>query len=173
MARLDIIVAPDPRLKVKCKPVARVDAKIARLMDNMLETMYAAPGIGLAAPQVGIAQRVIVLDIAKEGEKPAPLKMANPELTWVSDEDAIFNEGCLSLPEHYADVVRPRAIKVRYLDHENEIREREAEGLLATCIQHEMDHLDGILFVDHLTALKRNIILRKLVKAKKLNAVAV
>ena len=173
MARLDIIVAPDPRLKIKCKPVARVDAKVARLMDNMLETMYAAPGIGLAAPQVGIAQRVIVLDIAKEGENPAPLKMANPELTWVSDEDAIFNEGCLSLPEHYADVVRPRAIKVRYLDHENEIREREAEGLLATCIQHEMDHLDGILFVDHLTALKRNIILRKLVKAKKLNAVAV
>jgi len=173
MAKLDIIVAPDPRLKVKCKPVARVDAKVARLMDNMLETMYGAPGIGLAAPQVGIAQRVIVLDIAKEGETPDPLRMANPELTWVSDEDVIFNEGCLSLPEHYADVVRPRAIKVRYLDHENEIREREAEGLLATCIQHEMDHLDGILFVDHLTALKRNIILRKLVKAKKLNAVAV
>ena len=173
MAKLDIIVAPDPRLKVKCKPVARVDAKVARLMDNMLETMYGAPGIGLAAPQVGVAQRVIVLDIAKEGETPDPLRMANPELTWVSDEDVIFNEGCLSLPEHYADVVRPRAIKVRYLDHENEIREREAEGLLATCIQHEMDHLDGILFVDHLTALKRNIILRKLVKAKKLNAVAV
>ena len=173
MAKLDIIVAPDPRLKVKCKPVARVDAKVARLMDNMLETMYGAPGIGLAAPQVGVAQRVIVLDIAKEGETPDPLRMANPELTWVSDEDVIFNEGCLSLPEHYADVVRPRAIKVRYLDHENEICEREAEGLLATCIQHEMDHLDGILFVDHLTALKRNIILRKLVKAKKLNAVAV
>jgi len=173
MAKLDIIVAPDPRLKVKCKPVARVDAKVARLMDNMLETMYGAPGIGLAAPQVGVVQRVIVLDIAKEGETPDPLRMANPELTWVSDEDVVFNEGCLSLPEHYADVVRPRAIKVRYLDHENEIREREAEGLLATCIQHEMDHLDGILFVDHLTALKRNIILRKLVKAKKLNAVAV
>jgi peptide deformylase len=173
MAKLDIIVAPDPRLKVKCKPVARVDSKVARLMDNMLETIYGAHGIGLAAPQVGVAQRVIVLDIAKEGETPDPLRMANPELTWVSDEDAIFNEGCLSLPEHYADVVRPRAIKVRYLDHENEIREREAEGLLATCIQHEMDHLDGILFVDHLTALKRNIILRKLVKAKKLNAVAV
>jgi peptide deformylase len=173
MAKLDIIVAPDPRLKVKCKPVARVDAKVIRLMDNMLETMYAAPGIGLAAPQVGVAQRVIVLDIAKEGEAPAPLKMANPELVWVSDEDAIFNEGCLSLPEHYADVVRPRAIRVRYIDHANEIREREAEGLLATCIQHEMDHLDGILFVDHLTALKRNIILRKLLKAKKSISVAV
>ncbi len=173
MAKLDIIVAPDPRLKVKCKPVAKVDAKVDRLMDNMLETMYAAPGIGLAAPQVGIAQRVIVIDAAREGEKPAPLKMANPELTWVSDEDAVFNEGCLSLPEHYADVVRPKAIKVRFLDHENEIREIDAEGMLATCIQHEMDHLDGILFVDHLTALKRNIILRKLLKAKKTAAVTV
>jgi peptide deformylase len=173
MAKLDIIVAPDPRLKVKCKPVAKVDAKVARLMDNMLETMYAAPGIGLAAPQVGIAQRVIVVDTAKDGDKPNPLAMANPELTWVSDEDAVFNEGCLSLPEHYADVVRPKAIKVRYLDHENEIRELEAEGVLATCIQHEMDHLEGILFVDHLTALKRNIILRKLLKAKKSAAVAV
>ena len=173
MAKLDIIVAPDPRLKVKCKPITRVDAKIARLMENMLETMYAAPGIGLAAPQVGIAQRIIVVDVAHEGEKPTALKMANPELVWVSDEDAVFNEGCLSLPEHYADVVRPKAIKVRYLDHQNEIRELDAEGMLATCIQHEMDHLDGVLFVDHLTALKRNIILRKLVKAKKTAAVTV
>jgi peptide deformylase len=167
MAKLPIIIAPDPRLKVKCKPVARVDAKVAKLMDDMLETMYAAPGIGLAAPQVGIAQRVIVLDVTKDDEKPAPWRMANPELVWVSDEDAVFSEGCLSLPEHYADVTRPARIRVRFLDHENEIRELAAEGTLATCIQHEMDHLDGILFVDHLTALKRNIILRKLVKAKK------
>jgi peptide deformylase len=167
MAKLPIIVAPDPRLKVKCRPVARVDAKVAKLMDDMLETMYAAPGIGLAAPQVGVAQRVIVLDVAKDNEKPSPLRMANPELVWVSDDDAVFSEGCLSLPEHYADVTRPARIRVRYLDHENEIRELAAEGTLATCIQHEMDHLDGILFVDHLTALKRNIILRKLVKAKK------
>jgi peptide deformylase len=173
MAKLDIIIAPDPRLKVKCKPVAKVDAKVARLMDDMLETMYAAPGIGLAAPQVGVAQRVIVLDVAREDEKPAPLRMANPELIWVSDEDTTYNEGCLSLPEHYADVVRPKAIRVRYLDHQNEIRELEAEGLLATCIQHEMDHLDGILFVDHITALKRNIILRKLLKAKQSGALAV
>jgi peptide deformylase len=173
MAKLDIIIAPDPRLKVKCRPVAKVDAKVARLMDDMLETMYAAPGIGLAAPQVGVAQRIIVLDVAREDEKPAPLRMANPELVWVSDEDTTYNEGCLSLPEHYADVVRPKAIRVRYLDHQNEIRELEAEGLLATCIQHEMDHLDGILFVDHITALKRNIILRKLLKAKKSGALAV
>jgi peptide deformylase len=173
MAKLDIIIAPDPRLKLKCKPVAKVDAKVARLMDDMLGTMYAAPGIGLAAPQVGVTQRIIVLDVAREDEKPAPIKMANPELVWVSDEDVTYNEGCLSLPEHYADVTRPRAIRVRYLDHQNEIRELEAEGLLATCIQHEMDHLDGVLFVDHITALKRNIILRKLLKAKKTGALAV
>jgi peptide deformylase len=173
MAKLDIIIAPDPRLKLKCKPVAKVDAKVARLMDDMLATMYAAPGIGLAAPQVGVTQRIIVLDVAREDEKPAPLKMANPELVWVSDEDVTYNEGCLSLPEHYADVARPKAIRVRYLDHQNEIRELAAEGLLATCIQHEMDHLDGILFVDHITALKRNIILRKLLKAKKTGALAV
>ncbi|MFI5017803.1 MAG: peptide deformylase [Dongiales bacterium] len=173
MAKLDIIIAPDPRLKLKCKPVAKVDAKVARLMDDMLETMYAAPGIGLAAPQVGVTQRIIVLDVAREDEKPAPIRMANPELVWVSDEDVTYNEGCLSLPEHYADVARPKAIRVRYLDHQNEIRELAAEGLLATCIQHEMDHLDGVLFVDHITALKRNIILRKLLKAKKTGALAV
>jgi len=173
MAKLDIIIAPDPRLKLKCKPVAKVDAKVARLMDDMLTTMYAAPGIGLAAPQVGVTQRIIVLDVAREDEKPAPIKMANPEIIWASDEDVTYNEGCLSLPEHYADVARPKAIRVRYLDHQNEIRELEAEGLLATCIQHEMDHLDGILFVDHITALKRNIILRKLLKAKKTGALAV
>jgi peptide deformylase len=167
MAVLPIIVAPDPRLKQVAKPVDKVDAEVRRLMDDMLETMYKAPGIGLAAPQVGVLKRVIVIDIAREDEKPQPLRMANPELIAVSDEDAVYNEGCLSLPEHYADVTRPAAIKVRYLDHENEIRELEADGLLATCVQHEMDHLDGILFVDHLTALKRNMILRKLLKAKK------
>jgi peptide deformylase len=167
MAVLPIIVAPDPRLKQVAKPVDKVDAEMRRLMDDMLETMYKAPGIGLAAPQVGVLKRVIVVDIAREDEKPQPLRMANPELIAVSDEDAVYNEGCLSLPEHYADVTRPAAIKVRYLDHENEIRELEADGLLATCIQHEMDHLEGILFVDHLTALKRNMILRKLLKAKK------
>ena len=167
MAVLPIIVAPDPRLKQVAKRVDKVDAEVRRLMDDMLETMYKAPGIGLAAPQVGQLLRVIVVDIAREDEKPQPLRMANPELIAVSEEDAVYNEGCLSLPEHYADVTRPAAIKVRYIDHENEIRELEADGLLATCIQHEMDHLEGILFVDHLTALKRNMILRKLLKAKK------
>ncbi len=167
MALLPILTAPDPRLKATAKPVARVDAGVRRLMDDMLETMYAAPGIGLAAPQVGVGQRVIVLDLAKDGEPRTPLKLANPEIVWASDEDAVFEEGCLSVPEHYAEVARPASVRIRYLDYENEIREMEASGLLATCLQHEMDHLDGILFIDHLTALKRNIILRKLVKERK------
>jgi peptide deformylase len=170
MALLPIITAPDPRLKVKAKRVARVDAETRRLIDDMLDTMYAAPGLGLAAPQVGVAKRVLVVDVARDGEKPRPLGIANPELLWISDELMLQSEGCLSLPEHYADVERPRAIKLRYLDRDNEIRELDAEGLLATCIQHEMDHLDGVLFVDHISALKRNIILRKLAKAKRLNA---
>jgi peptide deformylase len=167
MARLPILTAPDPRLKAKAKPVERVDEGVRQLMDDMLETMYVAPGIGLAAPQVGVSKRVIVLDLAKEGEPAAPLKLANPEIVWVSDEDVVFEEGCLSVPEHYAEVARPAAVRIRYLDYENEEREIEASGLLATCLQHEIDHLDGILFIDHLTALKRNIILRKLLKAKK------
>jgi peptide deformylase len=167
MARLPILTAPDPRLKTKAKPVERVDEGVRQLMDDMLETMYAAPGIGLAAPQVGVSKRVLVIDLAKEGEPPAPMKLANPEILWVSDEDAVFEEGCLSVPEHYADVARPAGVRIRYLDYENEIREIEASGLLATCLQHEIDHLDGILFIDRLTALKRNIILRKLLKAKK------
>ena len=172
MALLPIITAPDPRLKGKAKSVVKVDVETRRLMDDMLETMYAAPGIGLAAPQVGVLKRVIVLDVARDGDKPQPMRIANPELLWVSEEIMVASEGCLSLPEHYAEVERPNRIKLRYLDHENEIRELDAEGLLATCIQHEMDHLDGVLFVDHISALKRNIILRKLVKAKRLKAPA-
>jgi len=167
MALLPIITAPDPRLKIKAKPVAKVDAEVRRLMDDMLETKYHAVGIGLAAPQVGSAQRVLVIDVAREGEPPNPLRIANPEILWHSDETMVANEGCLSLPEHYADVARPRAIRMRYLDHENEIREIDAEGLLATCLQHEIDHLDGVLFVDHISTLKRGMILRKLAKSKR------
>jgi peptide deformylase len=170
MALLPIITAPDPRLKLKAKPVAQVDDTVRRLMDDMLETMYAAPGIGLAAPQVGVAHRVIVVDAARDGEEAQPLKVANPEILWRSDELATYSEGCLSLPEHYADVERPAAIKLRYLDYQNDIREVELNGLLATCVQHEMDHLEGVLFVDRISSLKRNIILRKLAKAKRLKA---
>jgi peptide deformylase len=167
MALLPILTAPDPRLKIKAKPVARVDAKVRRLMDDMLETMYRSIGIGLAAPQVGVAQRVIVIDAAREGEKASPMRFANPEITWQSDEMTVANEGCLSVPEHYADVSRAAEIKLRYLDEENEIREMHAKGLLATVLQHEIDHLDGVLFVDHLSALKRGMILRKLQKVKR------
>jgi len=173
MALLPIIVAPDPRLKAKCRPVDKVDADIRRLMDDMLETMYAANGIGLAAPQVGVSKRIIVVDVAHGEEKPQPLCMANPEIVWLADDDETHEEGCLSLPEQYSEVARPAAVRVRYLDHENEIREIEADGILAVCIQHEMDHLDGILFVDHISALKRNMILRKLTKLKKQEAQAV
>src|SRR3954451_14679882 len=172
MGLLPIITAPDPRLKIKAKPVARVDAEVRRLMDDMVETMYHAIGIGLAAPQVGAGQRVLVVDVAREGEKPNPMRIANPEILWRSEEMTSASEGCLSLPEHYADVERPAAIRLRYLDHENEIREIEAQGLLATCLQHEIDHLDGMLFVDHISTLKRGIILRKLAKMKRSRALA-
>jgi peptide deformylase len=167
MALLPIITAPDRRLKIKAKPVAAVDAKVRRLMDDMVETMYHAIGVGLAAPQVGVAQRVIVVDVARDGEKPRPMRIANPEIVWRSDTLTTANEGCLSLPEHYADVERPAEIRLRYIDYENEIREIDTKGLLATCIQHEIDHLDGVLFVDHISPLKRNMILRKLAKSKR------
>lgn len=172
MAHLPIITAPDPRLKIKARPVAAVDDAVRRLMDDMLETMREAIGIGLAAPQVGVAKRVIVLDVARDGEKPAPMMLANPEIVWRSPELTTGSEGCLSLPEHYAEVTRPEQIRLRYLDYQNEMRETEATGLLATCIQHEIDHLDGILFVDHISTVKRGMILRKLAKAKRSAALA-
>jgi len=167
MALLQILVAPDPRLKTKARPVAAVDDRIRRLMDDMLETMYAAPGIGLAAPQVGEALRVIVVDIGKDEASRAPLRMANPEIVAASAEQVPYEEGCLSLPEQYADVTRPRQVRVRYLDETGAARELEAEGLLAVCVQHELDHLEGTLFVDHISALRRGMILKKLQKLKK------
>lgn len=168
MAVLPIIVAPDPRLKIKAKPVDAVDDDVRKLMDDMLETMYAAHGIGLAAPQVGDKRRVIVVDVARENEDPKPMALANPQVIEISDDDRVHEEGCLSLPDHYAEVERPDWVKVRYLDRDNEIREIKADKILSTCIQHEIDHLDGVLFVDHVSSLKRNMILRKLQKAKKL-----
>ncbi len=167
MALLPIIVAPDPRLKMVCAPVERVDDDFRKLLDDMLETMHQAPGIGLAAPQVGVPKRAIVVDVARDGEAAQPHCLINPEIQWVSDHDASYEEGCLSLPEHYADVTRPAQVKVGYLDREGQSRVLEADGLLSTCVQHEIDHLEGILFVDHISALKRSMILRKLLKAKK------
>ena len=167
MALLPILTAPDPRLKKKSLPVETVDAGVRQLMDDMLETMYDAPGIGLAAPQVGVLKRVIVLDIDREDTKTGPLFMANPEIVEASDEDLSYEEGCLSVPDHYSDVVRPARVTVRYLDRDGKTQELACEGLLATCVQHEIDHLDGVLFIDHISALKRNMILRKLLKARK------
>ena len=170
MALLTVLHAPDPLLKRKALPVESVTDEIRTLMDDMLETMHAEKGIGLAAIQVGVTQRVIVVDIS-DGEDPdatrTVLKMSNPEFLWSSDDRRSYEEGCLSLPDQYAPVVRPERIKVRYLDYDGEAQEIEADGLLATCIQHEIDHLDGILFVDHISSIKRDIILRKLKKMKK------
>jgi peptide deformylase len=171
MARLTILTAPDPRLKLVAQPVKAVDDAVRRLMDDMVETMYAARGIGLAATQVGVAQRVVVMDLSDVPEAPKqPLKMANPEILWTSDQDSSYQEGCLSVPGVFENVTRPDACKVRYLDEQNEVRELNATGLLATCIQHEIDHLNGTLFVDHLSNLKRNMIIKKLEKAKRLGA---
>lgn len=180
MTVLPILIAPDPRLKAKARPVPAVDDAVRRLMEDMVETMKEADGIGLAAPQVGILKRVIVVaaprgdeDDDGEGRSRVPLRMANPEIVWVSDDDEVREEGCLSLPEHYAEVCRPAQVRVRYLDETGDEREIEADDLLGTCIQHEIDHLDGVLFVDRISALKRGMILRKLVKSKKLNGAAV
>ena len=169
MAILPILVAPHPVLKTKCTPVETVTPELSKLMDDMLETMYDAPGIGLAAPQVGVSKRIIVVDVARSDEDPRPLTMANPEVVSASDDLGTYEEGCLSFPEQYAEVVRPASVTIRYLDQDNAVREIEADGLLATCIQHEIDHLDGIVFVDHLSVLKRNMIMRKLKKLNKLS----
>ncbi|MCK9991747.1 MAG: peptide deformylase [Alphaproteobacteria bacterium] len=170
MAILPILIAPDARLKTVSKPVDTVDDGLRALMDDMLETMYAAPGVGLAAIQVNVPKRVIVMDVAREGEAPSPRFFINPEIIWQSEEQAVFSEGCLSFPEMFDDVERPARIRLRYLDYAGKAREEAADGLFAVCIQHEMDHLEGVLFVDHLSRLKRDAILRKLQKARRLAA---
>ncbi|MFZ1429289.1 MAG: peptide deformylase [Geminicoccaceae bacterium] len=166
MALLEILRAPHPLLKTKAKPVEVIDDTLRRLAADMFETMYKAPGIGLAAPQIGVLQRLVVVDVA-EGDDRRPLVLVNPEIDWSSDEVATAEEGCLSLPNQFAEVTRPEAVQVSYLDQHGESRELAAEGLLARCVQHEIDHLDGVLFVDHLSALRRNMILRRLAKTKR------
>ena len=167
MALLPVIVAPDPLLKKVAEPVGSVDDGVRRLMDDMLETMYAAPGVGLAAPQVGALRRVIVADVAPSGEPRRPLRIADPRIVESSVEVSIREEGCLSLPEHYAEVERPERVRLQYLDYDGAVREEEFDGYLATCIQHEIDHLDGVLFVDRISAIRRGMILRKLARAKR------
>ncbi|MCZ6846102.1 MAG: peptide deformylase [Alphaproteobacteria bacterium] len=167
MALLPIIYAPDPRLKIKCRPVETVDQSVRDLTRDMLETMYAAPGIGLSAPQIGDTRRILVCDVTREGEDRQPIQLVNPEIVWSSGELYLAEEGCLSLPDHFAEIERPSEVRIRYLDQQGESQEMSADGLLAACVQHEMDHLEGILFVDYLSPLKRNIILRKMKKLKR------
>ncbi|MGZ3273134.1 MAG: peptide deformylase [Caulobacteraceae bacterium] len=166
MALRTILTVPDPKLKLVSKPVERVDDALRALMDDMLETMYAAPGIGLAAIQVGEPVRVIVMDLAREGEEPAPRYFVNPEVVWASEETAPYEEGCLSVPEIYDEVERPARVKIKYLDYKGEEVVEDCEGLYAVCIQHEMDHLNGVLFIDHLSRLKRDRAVAKVKKAK-------
>jgi peptide deformylase len=172
MPELSILVAPDPRLKQAAAPVGCVDDGVRQLMTDMLETMYRANGIGLAAPQVGVLKRVIVVDISGPEERAQPMRLADPEIVWSSEDSCSGEEGCLSLPDQYADVIRPERVRVRYRDQDDQEQEVEASGLLAKCIQHEIDHLEGVLFVDHLSSLKRGIIMRKLTKAKRQVATA-
>lgn len=169
MALLPILQPPHPALRTRASAVQRIDDELRRLVADMFETMYKAPGIGLAAPQVGVGRRVVVLDIA-DGEERRPLTLINPEILWRSPERSTAEEGCLSLPEQFAEVTRPAAVRLRYRDREFAEQELAAEGLLARCVQHEIDHLDGILFVDHLSALRRNMILRKLAKTRRARA---
>jgi peptide deformylase len=170
MAIRPILTVPDPVLKQVSRRVDAVTDETRRLMDDMLETMYAAPGIGLAAIQVGVPQRVIVMDLAKEGEPPAPRYFVNPEILESSDEMQTYEEGCLSVPDYFDEVERPNRVKLRYLNYNGEQVEEWAEGMYAVCIQHEMDHLQGTLFIDHLSRLKRSFAINKVKKAKKKDA---
>ncbi len=167
----DILIHPDPRLKKLCAAVPDISDEIRTLAKDMLETMYAAPGVGLAAPQVGVLTRIISLDCAKQDaeppQAPEPLIMVNPEIIAASDEMNVYDEGCLSIPEVYAEVTRPKDVRVRWLDLEGSEQERDMEGLWATCVQHEIDHLDGKLFIDYLKPLKRQMITRKMQKLKR------
>lgn len=167
MAARPILIAPDARLKQISKPVDTVDASVRALMDDMLDSMYAANGIGLAAIQIGEPVRVIVMDLAGPDEKPAPRYFVNPEIFDASEQMSSYEEGCLSVPDQYASVDRPATCRVRYLDYDGTAQEEDCDGMLATCLQHEMDHLEGILFVDHLSTIKRSMILRKVQKSKR------
>jgi peptide deformylase len=167
MAVRTILTLPDPRLRQLSAPVSGIDKDTARLIDDMFETMYEAPGIGLAAIQVGVPKRIVTLDVAKKEEPADPKVLLNPEVIWSSDERSVYEEGCLSIPDIHEDVERPASVRVRYFDRNGASQEVEADGLLAVCLQHEIDHLNGVLFIDHLSRLKRERILKKFSKAAK------
>jgi peptide deformylase len=167
MALRDILVIPDKRLRVVSKPVAAVDASVRALAEDMLETMYDAPGIGLAAIQIGEPLRIVTMDLAKKDEEKDPHVFVNPEITWSSEEKNVHEEGCLSIPEYYEEVERPAKVRFTYLDLDGKLHEVEADGLFATCIQHEIDHLNGVLFIDHISKLKRDRVIKKYTKMAK------
>ena len=173
MAVRDILILPDKRLRLVSKPVAKIDAATKKLVEEMFETMYDAPGIGLAAIQIGEPRRIVTMDLAKKDEPKEPQVFINPELISHSDDKNIHEEGCLSIPEYYEEVERPASVQVRYLDLDGKQHEIEAEGLLATCIQHEIDHLNGVLFIDHISKLKRDRVIKKFTKAAKLGKPAI
>ncbi len=167
MTLRSIITLPDPQLRLVSEPVGKIDDAVRGLIEDMFDTMYEAPGIGLAAIQIGVPKRIVTMDLAKKDEPREPRVFINPELVWTSQERATYEEGCLSIPEYYEEVERPARIKVRYLDHDGIARELEGDGLLATCLQHEIDHLNGVLFIDHLSKLKRTRVIKKFAKAAK------
>jgi peptide deformylase len=167
MTARDIIKLPDKRLRQVSEPVKKIDGGVRKLVDEMFETMYAAPGIGLAAIQVGVPQRVVTMDLSKKSDQQHPRVFINPEITWSSDDKVTHEEGCLSIPEYYEEVERPTEVKVKYLDLDGKAHEITAKGLLATCLQHEIDHTNGVLFIDRLSKLKRDRITKKFVKAAK------
>ena len=167
MALRDIIILPDKRLRLVSEPVKTVDAEVRTLVDDMFETMYQAPGVGLAAIQLGIAQRIVTVDTAKKDEEKAPQVFLNPEIVWSSEEKGAYEEGCLSIPEYYEEVERPLQVKVRFTGLDGKAQEIEANGLLATVLQHEIDHLNGVLFIDHISKLKRDRVIKKFTKAAK------
>lgn len=164
-----LVILPDPILRQPSVTIERVDDAVRALADDMLETMYDAPGIGLAAIQIGEPLRLLVIDLSKEGAEPAPRVFINPEILSVSDTVGIYEEGCLSIPDYYAEVERPASVCVRHLDREGRMQEIEADGLLATCLQHEIDHLNGVLFIDHISKLKRDMVVKKFTKAFRRN----
>ena len=172
MSILPILIIPNPVLKTVAEPVDAVDDNLRKLMDDMVDTMYDAPGIGLAAVQVGVLKRVTVIDISRDKEEPELLHFVNPELTWQSEELSTYDEGCLSIPEIYEEVERPAKCRVKFLDYDGVEQEIECDDLLATCIQHEIDHLDGILFIDHISRLKRERITKKFSKARRLEGIS-
>lgn len=169
MTKRSILTIPDAQLREVCAPVETVDADIKALADDMFETMYAAPGIGLAASQIGVLKRLFVLDVAKEDAPKDPRVFINPKIVWSSEDTSVYQEGCLSIPDYYEDIERPAKVRVQFLNRDGAEQEMEAEGLLATCIQHELDHLDGRLFIDYLSKLKRDRVMKKFNKLAKLN----